>query len=303
MPDGWDVMVFYGLLVVWSGTLVYGFRTRRFSPFVGLGVGLALALNVRYFIEGPPDAIAFFIGIYDTFDNIGLSSNEGAAALASCPDNACTVWGDRYLQHPSWGVAFYDRFANASDLRTNLLYGHIAFNSIAFVLMHLQLARPGVGADRGRHQVLGRLTFAAVTIGTFFAVWLASQHGDVDDYGGILAQLGFYSMSMVVYGTAIAAAVTARRGDVANHRIWSIRFIGSMWGSFWLFRAMLIVTGPLLRGVNTLSIQLSIWLSAPLGVLIADVLRRRGYLTGRGRRRKTDTAEEHRPDPEPVGTA
>ncbi len=146
----YDVLVFYAALLVWVATLVYGIRQRRFWPFAVFGMFLMAALNIRYFIEGPPAAIAFFVGIYDVFDNIGLAANEGAPALAPCVDNACTVWGDRYLHHPSWGVAFYDRFASGPALRTNLLYGHIFFNSIAFVLMHVQLARPGTGPDGPR---------------------------------------------------------------------------------------------------------------------------------------------------------
>ncbi|MDH3296306.1 MAG: hypothetical protein OER95_18455, partial [Acidimicrobiia bacterium] len=152
MTVAYEVLVFYALLVVWLATLIYGIRQRRFWPFAVFGMLLMAVLNVRYFIDGPPAAISFFVGIYDVFDNLGLGSGEGAPALAQCADNACTVWGDRYLYHPAWGVAFYDRFVSGPALRTNLLYGHIFFNSIAFVLMHVQLARPGVGRNRQRHR-------------------------------------------------------------------------------------------------------------------------------------------------------
>ncbi len=54
-----------------------------------------------------------------------------------------------------------------------------------------------------------------------------------------------------------------------------IRHIGSMWGAFWLFRVMLVVTGPLLRNHETASLLISIWLSAPLGVVLAEFLFRR----------------------------
>lgn len=271
----YDVLVFYALLAVWAALLVFAFRRRRFGLFIGFGILLLLLLNLRYFVEGPPAAIASFIGIYDTFDNIGLGPSEGAPALATCVDNACTVWGDRYLYHPSWGVAFHDRFVNGPQLRTNLLYGHIFFNSIAFVLMHYQLMRPGTGSNRDRHRRIGRATFGALTIGTICAVWMASEHGAVEEYGGIFAELGFYSMSAIVYATAVTGVVSARRGDQASHRIWMLRHIGSMWGSFWLFRVMLVVTGPLLRNYESASLLISIWLSAPLGVLIAEYARRR----------------------------
>ena len=75
--------------------------------------------------------------------------------------------------------------------------------------------------------------------------------------------------------------VTARRGDLASHRTWMIRFAGSMWGAFWLFRVMLVVTGPLLRNHESASILISIWFSAPLGIAIAEAFRRRGSLRNR----------------------
>lgn len=271
----YDVLATYAALVVWIVLLVVAVKRSSYRLFLGFGVLILLAMNVRYFIEGSAGAIANFIGIYDVFDNIGLGRTEGAAALSTCPDNACTVWGDRYVNHPSWGVAFHDRFANGSWLRNNLLYGHILFNSIAFVIMHYQLWRPGTGENRARHRLLGRVSFGAVTVGTFFAVWLASEHGSVSEYGGVLAMLGFYSMSAFVYGTAIMGVVTIRRGDVAAHRSWMIRWAGAMWGSFWLFRVMLVFTGPLLRGVESASLLISIWFSAPLGILVAEAFRRR----------------------------
>ena len=92
--------------------------------------------------------------------------------------------------------------------------------------------------------------------------------------------VGFWSMSAFVYGTAIMGVATIRRGDHAAHRIWMIRFAGSMWGAFWLFRVMLVITGPLLRGYESASILISIWFSAPLGILIAEAFRRRSVRHG-----------------------
>eukprot|EP00037_Helgoeca_nana_P018430 m.176336 g.176336 ORF g.176336 m.176336 type:complete len:282 (-) comp24437_c0_seq2:135-980(-) len=271
----YDVLVLYGALVVWACLLTVGFRRRNFWPFLGFGTLIMLALNVGYFVKGPPDAIAFFIGIYDVFDNLGLERTEGAPALAQCVDNACTVWGDRFVYHPSWGVAFHDRFLNGPQHRTNLLYAHIFFNSIAFVLLHFQLWKPGVGADRARHRLVGRVTFGATTIGTFVGIRLASEHGAVSEYGGRLAEFGFYSMSAFVFGTAVMSAVKARTGDLVSHRKWAIRYAGAMWGAFWIFRVMLVVTGPLLRNYESVSLLLSIWLSAPLGILVAESFRKR----------------------------
>ncbi len=281
MTIAYGVLAVYLALLVWAVLLVVGFRRNDFKPFLGFGVLIALALNVRYFVEGQPAAIAFFIGIYDVFDNVGLGRTEGAPALATCVDNACTVWGERFVNHPSWGVAFHERFLNGPQLRSNLLAAHIFFNSVAFVLLHVQILRPGVGDARARHRVIGRISFGALILGTMCAVWLASEHGTVSEYGGIFAELGFYSMSAFVFGTAVMGVVTVRRGDLASHRTWMIRYAGSMWGSFWLFRVMLVVTGPLLRTWESASLLLSIWLSAPLGILIAEAFRRRGRTSRR----------------------
>ncbi len=275
MTIAYEVLVLYAALAVWVSLLVVGFKRRNFWPFLGFGLLIGLFLNLGYFLRGQPASIAYFIGIYDVFDNLGLGRDEGAPALAQCVDNACTVWGDRYVNHPSWGVAFHDRFLNGPQSRTNLLYVHIALNTVAFVLLHLQLWRPGTGANRARHRLLGKIGFVAITLGTIAAVSLASEHSAVEEYGGIMAELGFYSMSVFVYGAAVASMVTARRGDIASHRKWSIRYAGAMWGAFWLFRVMLVVTGPLLRNWESVSLLLSIWLSAPLGILIAEYFRTR----------------------------
>lgn len=272
LPFG--VLAVYGALVVWLAVLVRDFKRGAFAPTLIFGIGLLLILNVRYIIEGAPASIAFFIGIYDVLDNLGVSASEGAAALAPCPDNACTVWGERYVNHPSWGVAFYDRFLNGPELRTNLLYGHIIFNSIVFVLMHIQLVRPGDGRNPAMHRLLGRTSFILLTIGTVCAVWLAAEHGTVPEYGGPLAMWGFWFMSLCVYGCAVMGVVAIRTGDSAAHRIWMIRFAGSMWGAFWLFRAMLLVLGPLLRDWEAAALLICIWFSAPLGIVLAEVLRR-----------------------------
>jgi hypothetical protein len=271
LPIG--VLIVYAALIVWAVLLFRGLRQQSFSAFINFGIVFLLALNIRYFIEGAPDAIAFFIGIYDVLDNLGASGN--AAALASCPDNACTVWGDRYQTHPSWGVAFHERFLSETGLRTSLLYGHIGFNTLAFVLMHVQLLRTGAGPHAGSHRLLGRLTFGFLTLSVICASWLASQHGPVGEYGGSLSTWGFYSMSLCVYSCAVMGVVKAVRGDAESHRIWMIRFAGAMWGSFWLFRVMLFVLGPLLRNYEAAALLICIWFSAPLGVLIAEIARRK----------------------------
>jgi len=273
LPIG--VLTVYAALAVWALLLVRGVQQRSFRLFLLFGIGLMLYLNVGYVIFGAPASIASFIGIYDVLINVGLQPTADAAAVSGCADNACTVWGDRFVQHSAWGAAFYDRFANGPEFRSTLLYGHIVFNSLVFVLIHIQLFKPGYGNSRGSHKLLGRVTFILLTISLFCAVWLASEHASVKEYGGWLAEYGFYSMAAFVYGTAIMGIVAIRSGDTAKHRVWMFRFIGSMWGSFWLFRVMLFVLDPLLRNYEAAALVIVIWCSAPLGILIAELVRRR----------------------------
>lgn len=141
------------------------------------------------------------------------------------------------------------------------------------MLIGEQLWRTGVGSHAASHKIMGRISFACLTVGTVCALWLAGSHGSVGEYGGNLSMYGFWSMSLFVYGCAVMGVLAIRRGDRVAHRIWMIRFAGSMWGAFWLFRVMLFVLGPLLRNYEAANILVCIWLSAPLGILIAEVVR------------------------------
>ena len=141
--------------------------------------------------------------------------------------------------------------------------------------MHVQLMRPGGTPQGGLHKMLGRVTFFCLTISVICATWLASEHGPVGEYGGSWSMWGFYSMSAVVYSCAVLGVIAIRNGDYEKHRIWMWRFAGSMWGSFWLFRVLLFVIDPLFRDIEALAIQICIWGSAPAGILIAEMVRRR----------------------------
>ena len=266
------IIAIYAALAVWTGLLVHAWRRSSYWLFAIFGIGVMLILNAGYFLNGVPDSIAFFVGIYDVLDNLGT---DAAPALATCPQNTCSVWGDQYLNHPSWGVAFYDRFANGPAMRSALLYGHLGFNSVVFVIAHIQLARPGHGLHKNTHRLLGKVSFVCLTVGTLCALVLASQHGNVESYGGVLSTLGFWFMSLCVYGCAVMGIVAVRNGDAGLHRIWMIRFLGAMWGAYWLFRVMLFVLGPLLRNWDSAAILTCIWFSAPLGILIAEWFRRK----------------------------
>ena len=269
------VVAIYFALFIWVGLLVRAIRFRDFRHVILFGLALAVYLNVRYLIEGAPAGIAFFIGIYDVVNNIfiGTEMPGGMAACGGASD-ACSVWGDRFLWHTSWGVAFYERFSEGPAFRSTLLYTHLTFNTLAFLLLHAQMARPGRSFAGVSHKILGRITFACMAIGVACAVWLASQHGPVTEYGGGWAEYGFYSMAAFVFVTATLGVVSIRKGDRAGHRVWMWRFAGSMWGSFWLFRAMLLVLDPLLREYESAAILICIWASAPLGIIIAEMIRR-----------------------------
>jgi hypothetical protein len=275
MPIPFGVIAVYVALAVWTGMLLFGLKRGAYGAFLLFGIALLIVLNARYAIERAPDSIAFFIGIYDVLDNLGASDPAKVAALATCPDNQCTVWGDRYHYHPSWGVAFYERFLHGSGLRTNLLYGHIFGNSLAFVLMMVQLFRPGNGSNPQQHRVLGYVSLVSLTVGVGCACILAAEHGSVSDYGGYASVYGFWFMSACVYVCAIMGIVSIRQRDFVSHRKWMFRYAGSMWGAFWLFRVMLFVLEPLLRNYNTATLLICIWFSAPLGIVIAEHIRRR----------------------------
>lgn len=264
--------VFVGL-TFWACLAVYAVLRRRFLPVLLFGIALMLYLNLGYVINGPAASIANFVGIYDVLINLGLSDPASASAVSTCPDNSCSVWGDTYTNHPAWGVAFYDRFANGSDIRSALLLGHVVCNSIVFVLMHVQMFFPGGRSHN--HAFIGRISFAILTVGVGCATILAAQHGPVGEYGGALSIWGFFSMSVFVYATAVMGVLAIRRKDAARHRIWMWRFVGSMWGSFWLFRVLLFVVDPLFRDIEALAILVCIWGSAPAGILIAEMVRKR----------------------------
>jgi len=269
----WGVLGFYAALVVWIGMLVQGFRTGVWRTFILFGLGLTLFLNVRYLIEGVPAGAAFFIGIYDIIVNFGLSGTEQLKGLTTFHNNACTVWGDIYTQHSTWSASFHDRFANAPPTRTVMLYGHIIFNTTTFLLLHVQMFKPG--GSSAWHKLIGRVTFASLTIALFCGGWLSSEFSLVPSYGAIWAQWGFYSMIALVYGTALMGIVAIRSSDAEAHRVWMWRFAGSMWGAFWGYRVIMLVLDPFLRYTDGWTFLIPSWVSVPAGILIAEAIRLR----------------------------
>jgi hypothetical protein len=268
------VLVTYAALVVWAALLVQAFRQRgSFGPFIGFGLIFSIVLNGRYFVQGTTKAIAHFVGIYDVLHNLGANEST-AAALAPClAGDDCSALSDFYENHPTWGVAFYRRFVEAPPTRTTLLMLHIFCNTLTLVLATLQVYRTGHGRTKRQHRALGYVTLISLAMGAGSASLLAAEHADVIDYGGALSTYGFWSMASVVLSCAVMGVISIRRKDFDAHQKWMFRFCGSLWGSFWLFRAMELVLGPLLRNYNILSIQICVWTSAPLGVVLAEAIR------------------------------
>ena len=121
-----SVLGFYVAVALWAILIIGGvFNPKQWPLIAGFGLVLLMFLNVRYLIEGAPAGIAFFISLYDFFDNLGLSSGEVLSAMGTCEGNTCSLWGDTYQLHQTWGVALFDRFVNATAMRTNALYAHL----------------------------------------------------------------------------------------------------------------------------------------------------------------------------------
>lgn len=266
-----EILIMYTTLVIWAGLLLNAYRRRSYTMFLRFGVAFALVLNARYFVSGIPNGIAFFVGVYDVLHNAGNTSQ--ADSLIPCFEgDECSVWDEAVFSlHPSWGVAFYNRFVNAQRTRTLMLYSHIFFNTMAFVLIMVQLHQTGFD-HRRKHQLIGYAALISLVFGVSSSLYLASEHVSVTHYGGSMSTWGFYFMASCVVFCAAMGLVSILRKDVEAHNRWMVRFAGSMWGSFWMFRIMEFVLGPLLRNHDTVSILMAVWLSAPLGIAVAEYI-------------------------------
>ena len=78
--------------------------------------------------------------------------------------------------------------------------------------------------------------------------------------------LGYTSLVTLTLGVVCACVLAAEHGAVAHYG-GNLSMLG-----FWF---MEFVLGPLLRNYDTVSILICIWFSAPLGILIAEIIRRR----------------------------
>jgi len=267
-----SVVATYCALGVWLILLGASVKRRSYRAFLLYGVGLMIVLNFRYAIVGAERSIAFFVGLYDAPYNVGASSAPVQDGLILCaPDRQCSTMGDSYNYHASWAVAFHERFSSGNVLRNSLLGSHIVFTTLAFISMMAQFFNPGSGKYPRVHKWLGYTSFGALTVGLISSCLLAVEHKSVVHYGGPLSMVGFWFMASCVFVCVIMGLVAIKKKDIASHRKWMVRYAGSLWGSFWVFRAMELVIGPLLRKYDPASILICIWGSAPLGILIAEL--------------------------------
>jgi Predicted membrane protein (DUF2306) len=277
MKMAWGVVSFYVGLVIFTALIVWGVRKGlnkgAWLPFFVFGLAMTLFLNARYVVDGVLGGIAFFVGIFDVVVNVGAGGGERAAVVTTCANNACTVWDNTYTNHSSWAVAFHERFANGPALRTALLYGHLIFNTIAVILVTVQIMRPG--RTYPGHKALGRIAIASVFISLFCAGWLTSQLSGVREYGGVWFEMGLFSMIVLVLGSATMGVAAILRGNEASHRVWMWRFAGGLWGSYWIFRAEMLLVDLMVRNVEGLTLTIPSWTSVPIGMAIAEYVRRR----------------------------
>lgn len=271
------VLRVYAALGIMLCAFAFGFHKKNFKYFMVFTILTTLGLNIGYFINGVPNSMASFVGLFDPLDNLGTENDpEGThKGLVPCRDgnNSCSVWDeDVYPLHPSWAVALYDRFASGSQTRRNVLYAHIFFNTLAFVLMNVQFLSDELGKRLRYHKYTGRLAFVSLTIGSCMALWMGSEHSDVPEYGGMAVVFGWFWMVTLMWGSAAIGVYKAYIKDFEGHRTWMIRALGATWGAFWLYRIMLLVLGPIFRNHEPLVFQFPTWLSVPGGILIAELL-------------------------------
>jgi len=269
------IYILYGALAVTAVLFV----ARRSYGLVALSI-VMFCLNSQYGILPVEENIRFFISVFDLPMNTVaqvLGPNTSLPGMAQCTrgNEDCSFLS--YDIHPAWGVAFYDRFTlgSAAELfvRNAKLYAHVWPNSIALLLALLQL-HPGLRKGNPvLHRWTGRLVALLNLTGTVCAFLLGIEHSAVDNYGQHYAVYGWYVMITTVLSCLIAGLVAAWRGDYRSHEKWMIRWYGSMWGSFFIFRAWILLAGPFMMWSQTGNILCAIYLSAPAGVVVAELLR------------------------------
>ena len=311
-----EVCLIFAALFTWAVLLAFGVKRGSYGPFLAFGVAFATTLNLRHLLVSTADAFSLVVGVYDVLGNLGRSDDDiddshsqttpSSLGLVPCPTSSanCTVWGeDVYGLHPAWSVRFYERFVHGptAKIRNKLLLVHNLCNATAFLILHVQIMRPGNSKKFAwQHKLLGRLSLISLTIGLFSALQLANEHVDVDEYGNTWSKWGFYEMALCCYAPAVMGVYRVRSGDWMGHRTWMWRYAGAMWGSFWIFRVGLLLVDPFFQNRKHIAWLLATWLSAPLGISVAEMVRRRidGNKQGSEPKRRTgqQQQQQHRVD-------
>jgi len=269
-----NILITYAILII---TVVLLLSKRyKYQGLLSLTFVMG-TLNFRYGITKIDEAISFFVAIYDPFYNLGVEDGSLISGLAQCDggSNNCTALPTRFIYHAAWGVPFFSRFTvGAQGANCAKLYAHIWCNSVALVLCLIQFHEPTRKQYPQFHKLLGFIITTLVCTGTWNALLLGSEHGDVDAYGGIKIVYGWYFMSFnVIICLFRGVYAIAIQKDLKVHKIWMIRFYGSMWGSFFIFRLIFFILGPLLRSYGALSILIATYGSAPIGIAISEYVR------------------------------
>ncbi|MEM9200918.1 MAG: hypothetical protein AAGC53_04635 [Actinomycetota bacterium] len=276
----WDVSAYLITMASWTALGVYGFITKRWKPWILVGITLAVVLNVRFIVPGLDYGFGHTTAITDVSLAVVHGDLAALANVVTCPANECTIDTDGETLHTSWAVVFFDRFANGSSGQKAMFYGHIVGNTIAMALVTWQLLRPvqpgQPNARRSRrHRQLGMTCFGAMGIGVFFGAVLAGQHTTIPEYGGAWSMFGLWEMSACVAVTGVLGVRSARRGAYADHRVWMWRHAGSLWGSYFGFRAIMFFSDPIFINYEGVAWNLSAWGGAPVGIALAELARRR----------------------------
>ncbi|NVO25672.1 DUF2306 domain-containing protein [Donghicola mangrovi] len=266
------IVIFYAALAAWIPLLYWSAKKKKWALFFMYGGVFAIILNMRYVVEGMEGGIMFFTGIFDVVAHLGIGKGETPAILTTCAGNDCTVLTS-YETHPSWAVAFYDRFAQGPSTRVALLYGHIIFNTIALVSATIQIFRPG--GQYKAHKLLGRISFVSVVISLTCAGILTAELSDVVAYGHWWTTFGLYFLALTTIVPATLGIVFVVKGDLEKHRIWMWRYTGAIWGAYWIFRAEMLLVDLLVKDAEGLTLAVPSWTSGLIGIALAEIIRRR----------------------------
>ncbi|GGF66775.1 DUF2306 domain-containing protein [Alteromonas lipolytica] len=268
-----SVIGFYVALAAWAALGIWGYTAKKWLPFFLFGLAFALYLNGRYVLTGIENGITHMAGVFDIVAHTGVADGEKPATLVPCStgDNNCTI-SPEYNTHPAWVVAFHERFMSGPSWRGPLLIGHILMNTIALVIITLQLFRPG--GQFPAHKMLGRIAVVSVVISLTCAGILNAELIDVPGYGGIWAMTGLYFLLLTLVVPMAIGVYKIVQGDAEGHRIWMWRTAGAIWGSYWIFRGIMMLIDLFVKDTVGLTLSVSAWTAGLIGIASAEAIRR-----------------------------